>query len=64
MSYGDYNPDEVSEKFQDNLNLDSQGGGGYGGDDYEGATPHHTFVCNCSARRSFAQLVTYEMDVA
>lgn len=37
MSYGDYNPDEVSEKFQDNLNLDNQGGGGYGGDEYDGS---------------------------
>lgn len=37
MSYGDYNPDEVSDKFQDGLNLEGQGqGGGYGGGDYEG----------------------------
>ncbi|BDA48988.1 probable comitin at C-terminar half [Coccomyxa sp. Obi] len=43
MSYGDYNPDEVSERFQDQVNLDSQGGGGYGGDDYDGEKPkkHH-----------------------
>ncbi|KAK9919091.1 hypothetical protein WJX75_009330 [Coccomyxa subellipsoidea] len=45
MSYGDYNPDEVSDKFQDGLNLEGQGqGGGYGGGDggdYEGERPKH-----------------------
>lgn len=36
MSYGDYNTDEVSDKFQDKVNLDGQGTGGYDGDDYDG----------------------------
>lgn len=51
MSYGDYNPDEVSDKFQDGLNLEGQGqGGGYGGGDggdYEGTAAIKCLTQSC-----------------
>ena len=53
MSYGEYNTEEVSDQFQDGLNLDGRrregGYGGGDGGDYEGAALY--CVCAGSVRQ-------------